>query len=170
VKQFVWGARQRLQEEWPEERGDIPFLPTMRPWTNVRTLSANGDGGTDDTAALRHATDSHATHFFPSEMYPAVPTHRIAALAAIKKGHGGEDDCEDRRQNDAAYQRPTTAKIQGLIFSRSFLSRVSTIPLNWRDASDDSGIVLLEYNCYWGPLRRSLAYWYCVIGSDQFAS
>ena len=48
---------------------DIPPLPPMSSWVNVHTLGVKGDGGTDDTAALQRAIDTHATLYFPSGMY-----------------------------------------------------------------------------------------------------
>ncbi|WP_172838145.1 glycosyl hydrolase family 28-related protein [Terriglobus roseus] len=48
---------------------DIPIMPPVSEWTNVRTLGATGDGGTDDTAALQHAIDSHRVLYFPTGMY-----------------------------------------------------------------------------------------------------
>ncbi|WP_047495159.1 glycosyl hydrolase family 28-related protein [Terriglobus sp. TAA 43] len=48
---------------------DIPTMPPVSEWINVRTLGAAGDGGTDDTAALQHAIDSHRVLYFPTGMY-----------------------------------------------------------------------------------------------------
>ncbi len=47
---------------------DIPALPTMQQWANVHTLGAKGDGS-DDTAALQSAIDSHRVLYFPSGTY-----------------------------------------------------------------------------------------------------
>lgn len=48
---------------------DIPPLPPMGSWTNVRTLGIKGDGATDVTAAIQQAIDTHRTLFFPSGWY-----------------------------------------------------------------------------------------------------
>ena len=48
---------------------DIPPLPPMSTWADVRSLGAKGDGGTDDTALLQHAIDTHRTLFFPAGLY-----------------------------------------------------------------------------------------------------
>jgi sugar lactone lactonase YvrE len=48
---------------------DIPALPGMRDWVNVRSLGAKGDGQADDTEALLAAIDQHAVLFFPSGTY-----------------------------------------------------------------------------------------------------
>jgi sugar lactone lactonase YvrE len=48
---------------------DIPALPPMSRWVNVRTLNVKGDGKTDDTAALCAAIRAHPALFFPSGTY-----------------------------------------------------------------------------------------------------
>ncbi len=48
---------------------DIPALPPMQSWVNVRDLGAKGDGGTDDTAVLQQAIDAHPVLYFPSGFY-----------------------------------------------------------------------------------------------------
>jgi len=48
---------------------DIPVQPSVSEWTNVRTLGAMGDGGTDDTEALQRAIDGHRVLYFPSGYY-----------------------------------------------------------------------------------------------------
>jgi hypothetical protein len=48
---------------------DIPALPPVSAWTSVRTLGATGDGGTDDTAALQRAIDTHPVLYFPMGLY-----------------------------------------------------------------------------------------------------
>ncbi|HEY1800646.1 MAG TPA: glycosyl hydrolase family 28-related protein [Terriglobales bacterium] len=58
-----------LRKERVASQSDIPSLPPMNTWVNVHALGAKGDGGTDDTAALQHAIDTHATLFFPSGKY-----------------------------------------------------------------------------------------------------
>ena len=46
---------------------DIPALPPMSQWVNVRTLDVKGDGRTDDTAALLAAIEKHQRSTFPAE-------------------------------------------------------------------------------------------------------
>lgn len=48
---------------------DIPTLPPMPEWTDVRSVGVKGDGGTDDTAALQKAIDRHRVLYLPSGMY-----------------------------------------------------------------------------------------------------
>jgi sugar lactone lactonase YvrE len=48
---------------------DIPDLPAMKSWVNVRDLGAQGDAQTDDTDILRKAIAEHAVLYFPSGQY-----------------------------------------------------------------------------------------------------
>jgi sugar lactone lactonase YvrE len=59
----------RLSRPAQEPSTDIPSLPPMDQWVNVRTLAVKGDGKSDDTAALQAAIDRHRTLFFPSGTY-----------------------------------------------------------------------------------------------------
>ncbi len=55
---------------------DLPKLPPMREWVNVRRLGAKGDGS-DDTAALQAAIDGHRALYFPSGTYRVTDTLRL---------------------------------------------------------------------------------------------
>ena len=48
---------------------DVPALPPMDKWVNVRTLGVKGEQGADDTAALQAAIEQHPVLFFPSGTY-----------------------------------------------------------------------------------------------------
>ena len=61
---------------------DIPPLPSMREWVNVRTLGAKGDGS-DDTAALQVAIDGHRVLYFPSGDYRVTNTLRLGADSVL---------------------------------------------------------------------------------------
>jgi sugar lactone lactonase YvrE len=58
-----------LRQPAPAVASDIPALPPMSQWVNVRTVDVKGDGRTDDTAALRAAIEEHQALFFPSGTY-----------------------------------------------------------------------------------------------------
>jgi len=47
----------------------IPALPPATEWVNVHTLGVQGDGSTDDTAAIRNAIDTQRVLYFPSGRY-----------------------------------------------------------------------------------------------------
>jgi hypothetical protein len=52
---------------------DIPLLPPMSDWVNVRTLGVKGDGS-DDTNALQAAISNHRVLYFPSGIYRVTNT------------------------------------------------------------------------------------------------
>jgi sugar lactone lactonase YvrE len=59
----------KLSQPAPAVISDIPTLPPVSSWVNVRTADVKGDGKTDDTAALRAAIEKHRALFFPSGTY-----------------------------------------------------------------------------------------------------
>jgi hypothetical protein len=61
---------------------DIPALPPMQEWVNVRTLGVNGDGA-DDTAALQAAIDGYRVLYFPSGTYRVTDTLRLRADSVL---------------------------------------------------------------------------------------
>ena len=48
---------------------DIPRLPEVSAWVNIRDLGAKGDGKTDDTKAFRDAISKHQTIYVPQGEY-----------------------------------------------------------------------------------------------------
>jgi len=50
-------------------KSDIPGLPSISTWTNVRNLGARGDGVSDDTEVLKKAIATYRTIYFPSGQY-----------------------------------------------------------------------------------------------------
>ena len=50
-------------------KSDIPDLPPMNTWVNLRTLGARGDGVTDDTEVLKNAIAAHRSIYLPSGQY-----------------------------------------------------------------------------------------------------
>lgn len=55
-------------------KSDIPDLPPMDSWVNIRTLGAVGDGSKDDTEAFRKAIAEHRTIYLPSGQYRVTDT------------------------------------------------------------------------------------------------
>jgi len=50
-------------------KSDIPDLPPINTWANIRSLGARGDGSSDDTDALKKAIAQYRTIYFPSGQY-----------------------------------------------------------------------------------------------------
>lgn len=48
---------------------DIPAIPAVADWVNVKSLGVKGDGTSDDTAALQQAIDTHRILYLPSGVY-----------------------------------------------------------------------------------------------------
>jgi sugar lactone lactonase YvrE len=55
-------------------KSDVPDLPPMDTWVNIRSLGARGDGVTDDTEALKRAIAEHRTIYMPSGQYLVTDT------------------------------------------------------------------------------------------------
>lgn len=56
---------------------DIPDLPSMDTWVNLRTLGAVGDGVTDDTKAIQDAIDKYPTIYVPQGWYRVSETIKL---------------------------------------------------------------------------------------------
>lgn len=55
-------------------KSDIPDLPPMNTWANIRSLGAIGDGVADDTEVLRKAIANYRTIYLPSGQYRVSDT------------------------------------------------------------------------------------------------
>lgn len=58
-------------------RTDIPSLPDMGTWVNLRSLGAKGDGVTDDTKAIQDAVDHYETIYVPQGSYRLSETIKL---------------------------------------------------------------------------------------------
>ncbi|WP_291909024.1 glycosyl hydrolase family 28-related protein [Chitinophaga sp. CB10] len=56
---------------------DIPPLPDMAAWYNLKEAGAVGDGVTDDTKAIQRAIDTHPVIFVPQGSYRISETIRL---------------------------------------------------------------------------------------------
>ena len=56
---------------------DIPQLPNMDSWVNIRDLGAKGDGETDDTEVFRNAITKHKNIYVPQGWYRLTETVRM---------------------------------------------------------------------------------------------
>ncbi|MDR2913152.1 MAG: SMP-30/gluconolactonase/LRE family protein [Alistipes sp.] len=62
---------------------DIPALPAMETWANVRDFGAVGDGTTDDTEAFRAAIAAHKNVYVPQGWYRVTSTIKMAPGTAL---------------------------------------------------------------------------------------
>jgi len=56
---------------------DIPSLPGMESWVNIKELGAKGDGTTDDTRIFQDAIDSHEVIYVPQGWYHITQTLKM---------------------------------------------------------------------------------------------
>ena len=56
---------------------DIPQLPPMETWVNIRDFGAKGDGETDDTEAFRSAIAKHQNIYVPQGWYRLTETIKM---------------------------------------------------------------------------------------------
>lgn len=57
---------------------DLPALPTMESWVNVRDFGAKGDGETDDTEVFERAIAQHKHIYVPQGWYRLTRTLKLA--------------------------------------------------------------------------------------------
>ena len=55
-------------------KSDLPDLPPMDTWVNIRAFGARGDATTDDTEAFRKAISKHRAIYLPSGQYRVTDT------------------------------------------------------------------------------------------------
>ncbi len=56
---------------------DIPALPPMNSWVNIKELGAKGDGTTDDTKAFQDAIDKYTVIYVPQGWYHFTRTVKM---------------------------------------------------------------------------------------------
>jgi hypothetical protein len=63
---------------FPSRRtNDVPSLPPMDTWVNIRDLGAKGDGETDDTPVFREALAKHQSIYLPQGWYRITETLKM---------------------------------------------------------------------------------------------
>ena len=58
-------------------KSNIPELPAINTWANLRTLGAKGDGTTDDTRVLQDAINKYQTIYVPQGWYRVSETIKL---------------------------------------------------------------------------------------------
>ncbi|HMH34523.1 MAG TPA: glycosyl hydrolase family 28-related protein, partial [Puia sp.] len=61
----------------PVAESDIPELPAMSEWVNLKTAGAVGDGLTDDTKAIQQAINQHQVIYVPQGSYRISETLKL---------------------------------------------------------------------------------------------
>ncbi|HTD99811.1 MAG TPA: glycosyl hydrolase family 28-related protein [Mucilaginibacter sp.] len=56
---------------------DIPDLPAINTWVNLKSLGAKGDGTTDDTQIIQDAIDKYPTIYIPQGWYRVSETIKL---------------------------------------------------------------------------------------------
>ncbi len=56
---------------------DIPDLPLLKSWINIKHFGAKGDGLTDDTLVIQRAIHQHKTIYFPQGVYTVSETIQL---------------------------------------------------------------------------------------------
>ncbi|MDF2539975.1 MAG: SMP-30/Gluconolaconase/LRE-like region-containing protein [Herbinix sp.] len=74
---------EELKEQPEEFRTDIPKLPDMDTWINIKDLGAQGDGKSDDTATLKEAVEKYDTIYFPQGWYVITDTITLKEKTAL---------------------------------------------------------------------------------------
>jgi sugar lactone lactonase YvrE len=62
---------------------DIPDLPEMGSWVNIKTLGAKGDDTTDDTQVIQDAINQYKTIYFPQGWYKVSQTIKLRSNTAL---------------------------------------------------------------------------------------
>ncbi len=82
---------------------DLPDLPARDTWVNIRSLGAQGDGVTDDTAAFRKAIAAHRAIYLPSGNYIVTGTLALQPDTVLIGLHPGATQI-DLLDNTPAFQ------------------------------------------------------------------
>jgi sugar lactone lactonase YvrE len=93
VKRFVYGLQMEdldkdavfktvyeilpLEKIPPAAPNDIPAIPRMTEWVNLKTLGAVGDGVTDDTRAIQKAINEYGVIYVPEGSYRISETLKL---------------------------------------------------------------------------------------------
>ncbi|HSL86072.1 MAG TPA: glycosyl hydrolase family 28-related protein, partial [Bacteroidales bacterium] len=77
--EFKTISRTEPLRQFPEKLSrDIPVLPPMEAWVNIRDLGARGDGESDDTEIFRDAITKHKSIYVPQGFYRLTGTLKMS--------------------------------------------------------------------------------------------
>ena len=72
-----WLDVEPLQKMPVAQLMDIPALPAMATWVNLRELGAKGDGETDDTKVIQEAINKYDNIYVPQGWYRITETLKM---------------------------------------------------------------------------------------------
>ncbi len=72
-----------LNSDEPLPESDIPLLPGMTTWKNIKELGAKGDGETDDTEIILQAIEEYDNLYFPCGRYMVTKTILLKEKTAL---------------------------------------------------------------------------------------
>ncbi len=72
-----------LKELPPGKMSDIPSVPSMESWVNMRDLGAKGDGETDNTKIIQEAIEKYPTLYFPQGLYRISETIKLKSNTVL---------------------------------------------------------------------------------------
>ena len=87
----------------------IRDLPERKTWVNLRTLGVNGDGVTDDTAAIQKAINEHAVIYIPTGRYLVSDTITLKPDTVLIGLHPSTTQF-DLADSTPGFQGPDTPK------------------------------------------------------------
>jgi len=64
-------------------KSDIPALPAIETWANLKSLGAKGDGETDDTKVIQEAIEKYSTIYIPQGWYRITETLKLKPGTAL---------------------------------------------------------------------------------------
>jgi hypothetical protein len=76
-----------LSEFLPPTKNDIPELPSMENWVNIKDLGAKGDGETDDTQIFQDAISKYEVIYVPQGWYRFTKTVKMKSHTKLMGMH-----------------------------------------------------------------------------------
>jgi len=64
-------------------KSDIPRLPDVTTWANVKEFGAKGDGSADDTHAIKKALESNKVVYFPQGWYKVTESIKLGSESVL---------------------------------------------------------------------------------------
>ncbi|MDH6305728.1 sugar lactone lactonase YvrE [Parabacteroides sp. PF5-5] len=158
---------------------DIPALPAMESWVNVKDLGAKGDGVADDTKAFQEAIDKHEVIYVPQGWYRFTETVRMkpstkliglhpfgtqfileestpafsgfgAPKALLESSEGGENILNGIGMNTGGYNYRAVG-LKWMANARSYVNDVKFV--GGHGGMEKGPVTLRQYN--WGERKTS---------------